>query len=102
MNQILSDDDILEALISSKSGTAASLNGIPYNLWKLLHKKHTEMEGGKKPSFNIIETMTLVMKDIQTHGINNNSLFTVRWMCPLYKKKTELKLKTTIQLPFST
>jgi hypothetical protein len=87
MNQTLSDDDILEALMSSKSGTAAGLNGIPYDLWKLLHKKHTEMEGDKKPIFNIIETMNLVIKDIQTHGINNDSPFTVRWMCPIYKKK---------------
>ncbi|KIK38568.1 hypothetical protein CY34DRAFT_90741 [Suillus luteus UH-Slu-Lm8-n1] len=89
MNKTLRDEDILEALMSSKSGTAAGLDGIPYDLWKLLHKQYTETNENNKPAFNIIKTLTLVINDIQTHGVTANSPFTVGWMCPLYKKKRQ-------------
>jgi hypothetical protein len=48
----------------TKSGSAARIDGIPYKIWKCLHGKHLKDQSEEKPSFNIIKTLTLIIKDI--------------------------------------
>jgi hypothetical protein len=42
MNETLKEEHILEVLLSSKSRSAAGIDSIPYDIWKLLHNKHQE------------------------------------------------------------
>lgn len=93
MSESLREEYVIEALMSSKSGSAAGINGIPYDVWKTLHQKHIEAKRKEKPSFDIIRTLTLVINDIQVHGVTNDSSFAVGWMCPLYKKKECYKIE---------
>lgn len=93
MDTLLIEEQILTALLSSKSGSAPSIDGIPYDTWKLLHYKHIETQKNGKPSFNITKTLTMVMTDIQLHGLTPNSTFTTGWMCPIYKKKDCTKIE---------
>jgi hypothetical protein len=93
MNKVLNENQVLEALMSSKSGSAAGIDGIPYNIWKLLHQKHNEALKNNKPSFDLIKTLTHVLNDIQLHGMTTGSPFTTGWMCPLYKKKDRSKIE---------
>jgi hypothetical protein len=40
-----------------------------------------------KKSFDIAQTLTELMQDIQINGIDNHTNFMLGWMCPIYKKK---------------
>ena len=82
----LSNTDIQDALKLSANGKAPGINGITYEVWKFLDAKYIEDYNSEKPSFNIIEVMTKVFNDIETHGLINDSNFSESWMCPLYKK----------------
>jgi hypothetical protein len=42
MNETLKEEHILDALLSSKSRSVAGIDGVPYDIWKLLHNKHQE------------------------------------------------------------
>ncbi|KAG0707130.1 Endonuclease/exonuclease/phosphatase [Suillus ampliporus] len=55
MNETLKEEHVLEALLLSKLGSATGLDGVPYDVWKILHRKHQEMTQNEKPSFNIIK-----------------------------------------------
>ena len=41
----------------------------------------------EKERFNIIEALTTVYLDIQSHGVNMKASFADGWMCPIYKTK---------------
>jgi len=87
MNWKITEDQLSKALLLSKDGSTTGLNGIPYELWKTLQKRHDKMKYRNNPSFDIIKTLTYIFRDIQEHGIDNRTDFTTRWMCPLFKKK---------------
>jgi len=38
-----------------------------------------------KPAFNIIQALTTVYNDIEKYGVEDNTNFTIGWMCPIYK-----------------
>ena len=82
----LSNTDIQDALKLSANGKAPGINGITYEVWKFLDAKYIEDYNSEKPSFNIIEVMTKVFDDIETHGLINDSNFSESWMCPCTKK----------------
>lgn len=90
---LLQEHHIHEALFSSKSGSAAGIDGIPYEVWKKLHDMHQENQKEEKPSFDIIKTLTMVTSDIQTHDVDPDSDFTLGWMCPIYKKKERTEIE---------
>ena len=87
MNWKITENQLSKALLLSKDRSATGLNGIPYELWKTLQKRHDKMKHKNKPSFDIIKTLTYVFRDIQEHGVDNKTDFTTGWMCPLFKKK---------------
>lgn len=87
LNESITVECVEKALKLAKNGSATGLDGCPYELWKVLKKNFdTALKNGKR-SFDIIQTLTDVFQDIQTHGIEPGTLFTDGWMCPLYKKK---------------
>ena len=88
----LSNTDTQDALQLSASGKAPGINGITYEVWKFLDMKYMEDYKSENPSFNIIEVMTKVFNDIETHGLIKDSNFAKSWMCPLYKKNDKAEI----------
>jgi len=62
------------------------MDGCPYELWKKLTTEHEKRKTENKPSFDITQTLTEVLQDIQIHGVDTRMDFTLGWMCPIYKK----------------
>ena len=89
----LSTDQTHTALLSSKNGTATGLDGLPYELWKTLLNRHDQLSKANSPSFNIVKCLTTVYNNIQTHGMDPDSDFSIEWMCPLYKKKDKTRIE---------
>ena len=87
MNDFLDEQSVQTALHLTKNGTATGIDGCPYELWKALTKKYEDDINAGKTGFNIIKVLTIVYRDIQTNGLDENSNFALGWMCPLYKKK---------------
>ena len=89
MSHKLSEQDVCEALKSSKNGTSTGVSGLPYELQKILNDKYEADVKADKPSFNIIKTLTRVFNDIEEYGVVPTTNFAEGWMCPLYKKKRQ-------------
>jgi len=87
MSNRLSEQDVCQALKSSKNGTSTGMNGLPYELWKALSDKYDADTKADKPTFNIIKVLTRVYNDIEEYGVVSTTDFAEGWMCPLYKKK---------------
>ena len=83
----ITPDQLSRALHISKNGTATGPDGIPYEVWKLLHNTHRTLQKTNKPSFNVVKCLITVYNDIQLHGTAPNLNFSAGWMCPIYKKK---------------
>ena len=47
----------------------------------------------KPPIFNIIKTLTIVFNNIQLHGVDPSTKFSMGWMCPIYKKKDHTRIE---------
>ncbi|KAG0694782.1 hypothetical protein DFH29DRAFT_754930, partial [Suillus ampliporus] len=75
LNDPIPESDVNEALYSSKAGSAAGIDGIPYEMWKTLHEAHKKKRLINKPSFNILGTLTTVFDDVQTYGVTEKSNF---------------------------
>jgi hypothetical protein len=82
----LTQEEVQEALKTSENGKATGINGIPYELWKVLDDKYECQAKKEKPAFNIIGALTKVYNDIEKHGVDKKTGFVSGWMCPLYKK----------------
>ncbi len=72
---------------TSKNGSAIGMDGCLYELWKKLVNEHKDRSKRFKPCFNITQTLMEIMQDIQLHGVNACTCFTLGWMCLIYKKK---------------
>ncbi|KAJ3975122.1 hypothetical protein EV361DRAFT_1012222, partial [Lentinula raphanica] len=75
MSELLTDDDVEEALRLSANHKAPGLNGIPYEVWKILHARYKDAIAHKRPAFNIIKTLRRVYNDIERYGLAENSKF---------------------------
>jgi len=93
LRHLLTEQNLIDALYSSKMGSATGIDGIPYEAWKTLHEHHKKASAIDKPSFNVIKVLTTVVNDIQQHGVSHDTHFTLGWMCPLYKKKDHLNIE---------
>ena len=92
MSTMANEDHILRALKSAKNNTATGMDGCPYELWKTLHQHHLERSAKNKMSFDINKTLTKLFRDIQEHGVEEKTSFTLGWMCPIYKKKDRTEI----------
>lgn len=95
LHALITTEQTLAALYTCKNGTAAGMDGIPYEVWNHLHKrfKMSLKKKGNPPCFDIIMCLTKVFNDIQLHGVEPTSNFALRWMCPIYKKKDRAKIE---------
>jgi hypothetical protein len=87
MNKRITEQQVRKALHLARDGSATGLDGCPYELWKNLDQRHSRRSHRNKPSFDIIKMLTYLFQDIQEHGIDQCTNFTMGWMCPLFKKK---------------
>jgi hypothetical protein len=87
MNWPVDIEQIRQAIFMSKNGSAAGVDGCPYELWKKLISEHENRTKKDSPSFNITQTLTEILQDVQTNGVDMRTSFTLGWMCPIYKKK---------------
>jgi ribonuclease HI/exonuclease III len=87
MNGKITEQQVRKALHLARDGSATGLDGCPYELWKNLDQRHSRKSHRNKPSFDIIKTLTYLFQDIQEHGVDQRTNFTMGWMCPIFKKK---------------
>ena len=87
MNWPVREEQVKEAIRTSKNGSATGMDGCPYELWKKLVNEHEIRTKKNAPSFDITKTLTEIFQDIQINGIDTRTTFTLGWMCPIYKKK---------------
>ncbi|KAI0048320.1 hypothetical protein FA95DRAFT_1605299 [Auriscalpium vulgare] len=97
-------EEVEEGLRNLKSGTAAGLVSCPYELWKALHARRLKGEKNDIPSFNLTSTLTSVYRDIQRHGINDDSEARNRRRPELsgWVDVTDIASPITARLPSST
>ena len=87
LNGAATQAQVEEALHMAKNGTAMGLDRCPFELWKALHLRYIADCQLNKVGFNIANTLTEIFNDIQIHGTDPNSNFSLGWMCPIFKKK---------------
>ena len=88
----LSDDEVKLAMKNLPSGKAASIDGIPYELWKKLHERYKAAQQQDKPGFNILDLLRRVFNSVEDNGIEPCTNFNKGWMCPLYKKNDRTEI----------
>ena len=71
------------------------MDGIPYEVWKHLNESYLKNQKKNKnlPGFDIIGCLTNVFNDIQLHGTDPSTNFSLGWMCPIYKKKDRSQIE---------
>ncbi|KAI0710986.1 Endonuclease/exonuclease/phosphatase, partial [Earliella scabrosa] len=87
MGEAISREECEMALKFSKSGSAPGLDGLPYELWKILHERYKEdsrVEG--RAPLDVVGMMHLVFEDVRQHGVSARTSFSEGWMSPIYKK----------------
>jgi ribonuclease HI/exonuclease III len=82
----ISSEEVGAALTSAANRKAAGLDGIPYEIYKNLKSRHTNLSKEGREGFNITEMLALVYNDIAEEGLCENSNINAGWMCPIYKK----------------
>ncbi|KAJ7581352.1 Endonuclease/exonuclease/phosphatase, partial [Mycena floridula] len=87
LKKLLTEDDVREALKLSANNKAPGLDGILYELWRILDARYETFKRLKQPAFNALRLLQLVYNDIQRHGVVKGTHFSESWMAPLYKKK---------------
>jgi len=107
MNRPIEKEQVKEAIATAKSGTATGTDGCPYELWKKLASEHETRTKKDLPTFDITQTLTDILTDIQINGIDPRTNFTLGWMCPIYKKKDPTEISNyrpiaTIRPSFSS
>lgn len=93
LNSLIDKASLETALYSSKLGSATGPDGLPYELWRHLKSEHKRATEARKPSFDIMGCMLTVLNNIQKHGVDERTNFTLSWMCLIYKKKERDQIK---------
>ncbi|KAL4075162.1 hypothetical protein V8B97DRAFT_1857167, partial [Scleroderma yunnanense] len=74
----------LNGLLSSK---AVGIDGLPYEFWKWLGSIPTV--DNRHSSFKLSDCFHKVFIDVQHHGVDPTTNFSIGWISPLYKKKDQ-------------
>lgn len=92
LKALLSDEDVARALKLSANDKAPGLNGISYEVWKLIDGRYKNAKAHEKEEFNIVRTLRKVYNDIELNGMVPGTGFSESWMCPLYKKNDRAEI----------
>jgi len=87
LTDLISTTEVIASIKSLPNGTAAGIDGIPYELFKALAARHAAAVKAEKPGFDVLNVLTEVFNDIEISGVQKGTAFNTGWMCPLYKKK---------------
>jgi hypothetical protein len=86
----LTEEEIIAALKDSANDKAAGLDGIPVELWKLLHQQYKSAKDDEKHNYcNMVQVLVEIFNDISNNGIADGTDFNEGWMCPIYKKEAD-------------
>lgn len=80
------------ALASASNGKSPGLDGIPYELWKILHQRHNNLKKGGGEGFNVTEVLQRVFNNIENQGLSTETKFNEGWMCPIFKKNDNTEI----------
>jgi exonuclease III len=84
----ITPEDVVEAIAMLKAKKATGLDGIPYEIWRMLDKAcFTKMVDGVEIPLTISGVLSSIFEDVKDHGVNETAAFNAGWLCPLYKKK---------------
>ena len=84
----VSEEEVAAAIVASANDKAAGLDGIPVELWKLLHQQYKSAGEKERHKYcNIARVMAQIFADVSARGITEGTGFNEGWMCPIYKKK---------------
>ena len=88
MHKQVSGEEVEMAMKDSANEKSPGLDGIPTEVWKLLHQQYKSAKDDERHKFcNITEVLAYVFNDIAENGITEGTDFNEGWMCPIYKKK---------------
>ncbi len=76
-----------KAIYLAKNASAPGMDGCIYKLWNKLRDKYEEATKKNTPGFDIVSTLTELFNDIQKHGVDTRTNFSLGWMCLIHKKK---------------
>ncbi|KAJ7613861.1 hypothetical protein DFH06DRAFT_917367, partial [Mycena polygramma] len=62
-------EDVRYALRKSANYKAPGLDGITYEIWKILDQRYESLNAAGKPAFNILAAMLRVYNDIEKYGM---------------------------------
>ncbi|KAJ7044166.1 hypothetical protein C8F04DRAFT_905690, partial [Mycena alexandri] len=79
-------EDVRYALRQSANNRAPGLDGIIYEVWRILDQRYESFKATDRPAFNVLGALLRVYNDIEGHGMVAGTRFSESWMCPLYKK----------------
>ncbi|KAH9856441.1 Endonuclease/exonuclease/phosphatase, partial [Lenzites betulinus] len=90
MGAEISWNDVQAALLNAKTGTAAGLDGIQYEVWKTVHARYVEdRRHENRQPLDVLAMLVEVYRDVREHGVCAESRFTEGWITPIYKEKGE-------------
>ena len=71
----LPGEQVKKVILFAKNGSATGVDGCPYELWKKLSSLFKKAEEEGKEGFDIKETLIMVFRDIQEHGVDRRMGF---------------------------
>ncbi|KAJ3716676.1 hypothetical protein C8R42DRAFT_588394, partial [Lentinula raphanica] len=91
--QPLTRADVEEALRLSANYKAPGINGISYEVWKVINGRYNNAKAHDQDAFDIVGTLQRVFNDIEHNGLAPGTEFSESWLCPLYKKNDRAKME---------
>jgi hypothetical protein len=85
-------EDIQYALRKSANSKAPGLDGIVYEVWKILDQRYKSFKATNRPTFDVLGTLLRVYNDIQKFSMVEGTHFSESWMCTLYKKNDKSEI----------
>ena len=82
----MTSEDIGATLRLSNNATAPEVDGIPFEFYKLLHILYLEGQAKGCDTFDILDFLQRLYRDIEDNGMVESCKFNMGWLCPIFKK----------------